>query len=347
MLKTIEENMGRNKLLVSAIISTYNAEKFIKNKLEDLLNQTIAEQIEIIIVNSGSLQDEETIIKEYLKKYSNIKYIKTEQRETIYKAWNRGIRIASGEYITNANTDDRLRKDAIEIFANYMTKHKDIALIYADQFISNIPNEPYELNTFNIRRRTFRPQFNKVRLLCGYMAGSQSFWRGSLHKNDDIWFNEDYEVAGDYDFICRVAERYKIKKIQKIVGVFYKAKDRSNKEDQNRQLTLKESNEIKDLYVRRFINTLTSEQLNILEKKIDRLTMLSGKIWAGINTISEKLVHGYFVPDKIFWLWMRSIIYETKGEFEKAINVIAPISKKYVSELITNQMKKLDELRDW
>ncbi len=77
--------------------------------LEDLENQTIADKIEIIVVDSGSEQDEESIVKEFQRKYSNIKYIRTEKRETVYEAWNRGIKSSSGKYITNANTDDRLR----------------------------------------------------------------------------------------------------------------------------------------------------------------------------------------------------------------------------------------------
>ena len=85
--------MNNKKILVSAIISTYNSEKFIRGKIEDLLAQTIIDKLEIIIVNSGSQQNEDEIIREYLDKYHNIKYIKTKARETISKAWNRGIKI--------------------------------------------------------------------------------------------------------------------------------------------------------------------------------------------------------------------------------------------------------------
>ena len=110
------------KYLVSAIVSTYNSEKHIRGCLEDLENQTIADRLEIVVVNSGSQQNEEAIVKEFQKKYNNIKYIKTERRETIYKAWNRAIKAASGEYITNANTDDRRRQDALEIMAKALGK---------------------------------------------------------------------------------------------------------------------------------------------------------------------------------------------------------------------------------
>ena len=63
--------------------------------MEDLESQTLAEKLEIIIIDSGSEQNERAIVEELKEKYSNIKYIRTENRETIYAAWNRGIVITS------------------------------------------------------------------------------------------------------------------------------------------------------------------------------------------------------------------------------------------------------------
>ncbi|WP_407931600.1 glycosyltransferase, partial [Ignavibacterium album] len=50
--------MSVKDLLVSVIVSTYNSERFIRGKIEDLLNQSIFDKIEIIIINSGSLENE-------------------------------------------------------------------------------------------------------------------------------------------------------------------------------------------------------------------------------------------------------------------------------------------------
>jgi len=68
------------KYLVSAIVSTYNSKRFIRGCLEDLENQTIADRLEIVVVNSGSEQNEDKIVKEFQGRYSNIKYIKTDKR---------------------------------------------------------------------------------------------------------------------------------------------------------------------------------------------------------------------------------------------------------------------------
>ena len=130
--------------LVSTIVSCYNSEDFILGRLEDLENQTIADRLEIVVVNSGSQQNEEKIITEFQEKYSNIKYIKTEHRETVYAAWNRGIKAAQGQYITNANTDDRLRHDALEVMVNALEENPEIALVYANVIITETENETFE-----------------------------------------------------------------------------------------------------------------------------------------------------------------------------------------------------------
>jgi len=59
-----------SKYLVTAIVSTYNAERFIVGCLDDLEQQTIADKLEIIVVNSGSQENEEAIVREYQQKYN-------------------------------------------------------------------------------------------------------------------------------------------------------------------------------------------------------------------------------------------------------------------------------------
>ncbi|MBT8387789.1 MAG: glycosyltransferase, partial [Ignavibacteria bacterium] len=249
-----------NQPLVSAIISTYNSEFFIRGRIKNLLNQTISDQLEIIIVNSGSEENEGEIIKEFLDKNHQIKYIETEERETIYKAWNRGIKLASGKYITNANTDDRLRSDALEVLTDSLAKYEDVALVYANQFISNIPNEEYD--KVKTRKKFKRLNYSRIKLLSGYIAGPQSIWRASLHFKDDIWFNEGLEIGGDYDFVCRVAELYPLLKVPGTLGVYFKSDENKNKEFMDIGLTNEETFQIQDKYLRRYIDSLSARDFD-------------------------------------------------------------------------------------
>ncbi len=188
------------KYLVTAIVSTYNAEQFIRGCLEDLQGQTIADRLEIIVINSASPQGEERIVKEFQRKYSNIKYLRTGTRESLYKAWNRGIRMAGGKYITNANTDDRHSPDALEVLSLALEENPGVGFAYADCLVTTRENERFEENSAD--RCLIFPPFSKRQLLVRQFFGSHPMWRRSLHESVG-YFSEQYQVTGDYDFYIR------------------------------------------------------------------------------------------------------------------------------------------------
>jgi len=130
--------------LVSAIVSTYNSERFIRGCIEDLEAQTIADRIEIIVIDSASPQNEGAIVAELQQQYPNIRYTRTAERETLYKAWNRAIEQARGRYITNANTDDRHRRDALEVLVRTLDENRDAAFAYGDALVTLEENTTWD-----------------------------------------------------------------------------------------------------------------------------------------------------------------------------------------------------------
>lgn len=213
--------MPNKNYLVSAIVSVYNCERFIEGCLEDLERQTIADKLEIVVVNSGSQQNEEAIIKKFQEKYDNIAYIKTENRETIYQAWNRGIKAASGKYITNANSDDRHKKDALETLVNELENNKDTDLVYYDFIVTDTENEIFD-NCTPVAYQNF-PEFDEFRFIRGPSYGHQPMWRKIIHDKI-IYFDESFEVAGDYEFWIRLSlsEKCKFKHIKEYLGLYFK-----------------------------------------------------------------------------------------------------------------------------
>jgi len=208
--------------LVSAIVSTYNSEEFLRGCLDDLEHQTIADKLEIIVVNSGSQENEEAIVCEYQQKYNNIVYIKTEQREGIYTAWNRAAKVARGTFLTNANTDDRHREDALEIMSETLLANPDVALVYGDQIYTDTPNGTFA--NHNAIEMAKRPEYSQERLLFGCCVGSQPMWRKSLHTEFG-YFDETLTCAGDWDFWLRISSRYKFRHISEFLGIYYYNED--------------------------------------------------------------------------------------------------------------------------
>ncbi len=118
--------MDMKNITVSVIVPVYNAEKYLKQCLESLVNQTL-KTMEIIIVNDGSTDGSNRIIEYYEKSYKNIIVIE-QSNSGIAKARQSGYKYASGDYIGWVDNDDfvelnmykRLYDQAVEDNADYV-----------------------------------------------------------------------------------------------------------------------------------------------------------------------------------------------------------------------------------
>ena len=99
---------------ISIIVPAYNAEKYIEKCIESLIHQT-KEELEFIIVNDGSTDHTEEIVKKYKDK--RIKYFKN-KNQGIGKTRNFGIEKAKSNYIMFLDSDDYLEKRACEVMYN-------------------------------------------------------------------------------------------------------------------------------------------------------------------------------------------------------------------------------------
>ncbi len=91
--------------LVTIIIPVYNTEKFLKNCLESVVNQTY-KNIEIIVIDDASTDQSNKIIKNFEKTFKNIKGIYLSSHFGISIARNIGIDLAQGNYIFFLDSDD-------------------------------------------------------------------------------------------------------------------------------------------------------------------------------------------------------------------------------------------------
>ena len=120
-----------NKIVFSIIIAVYNAEKYVKETIDSVINQTLdfKKNTEIILVDDGSKDNSAIICKEYAKKYpDNIKYIYKQNGGTS-SARNAGIKVARGKYFNFLDSDDLLHEAALEKVYNFFKKHKEVNMV--------------------------------------------------------------------------------------------------------------------------------------------------------------------------------------------------------------------------
>ena len=205
---------------ISIITSVYDGDDYIEAFMEDITSQTIFDKCELIMVNPNSPGNEEEVIKRYMEKHKNIIYKKYKTDPGIYGTWNRAIKLATGEYITNANLDDRKSPNSLELHAKHLVLNKDVDLVYADSLITNNPNETFENNSSDGKRYNFE-EFSVEAMLRGNQPHNNPMWRRSLHDTHGL-FNQKYKSAGDWEFFLRCSfGGAKFKKIGGPLGLYY------------------------------------------------------------------------------------------------------------------------------
>lgn len=207
---------------ISLITSVYNGDEFIRPFLEDITQQSIfKDKCELVLVNANSPGNEEEVINEYVEKYpNNIVYRKLEEDPGIYGTWNIGVEMATGEFLTNANLDDRKAVNSLERHAKELCMNADIDLVYADLWITNSPNETFENNSSNGRKYNF-PPFSLENLKMVNMPHSNPMWRRRVHEKHGF-FDAKYRSAGDWELWLRSASQgSKFKKIEDVLGLYY------------------------------------------------------------------------------------------------------------------------------
>jgi len=235
---------------VSIITSVYNGDEFIRPFLEDITRQSIFEdKCELILVNANSPGNEEEVINEYIEKYpDNIVYRKLDADPGIYGTWNVGIEMSSGEYLTNANLDDRKHKNSLEVHAKTLFLDEDVDLVYADMFMTDKPNETWENNSSNNRAYNF-PEYSFENLKMVNMPHASPMWRKSIHKNCGL-FSQKYRSAGDWEMWLRAASKgSKFKKIDDTLGLYYFNPKGISTNTENFSWKKKEEEEIYETYI--------------------------------------------------------------------------------------------------
>lgn len=197
------EELDTSKL-VTVIIPTYNRYNFIEEALNSVLNQTYPNK-EVIVVNDGSTDNTEELIKPYMDR---IIYIKKNNGGTA-SAINAGLRIASGQYYTICDDDDIILPRTLELQMRFIQKNAFVDVLFQDVF--NFKHENAQRNIESVR--SF-PHLSRDELLpwflhdwLGYGSG---LIRSECHQVIGL-YREDLRRSQDHEMYIRLARHFNIR----------------------------------------------------------------------------------------------------------------------------------------
>lgn len=192
-------------LKISIIIATYNSEKTLKQTLDSIRYQTY-ENIETIVIDGLSTDDTLKIVKEYsdvVKRYIS------EKDTGIYNAFNKGINLATGDYIVFLGSDDCL--------INYNVISNVASEIDGTTDMLSAPIICIDENNSEFK---FSNKISQEDIFSGKMLPHPGIFvkKGIMLKYK---FNENNKIISDYEFLVRyILDGGKIKFIDKPVVYF-------------------------------------------------------------------------------------------------------------------------------
>ena len=167
-----------NDVLFSIIVPVYNTGKYIKKCLTSIIN-AIDTDCEVIIINDGSTDDSENIIRDFIEelpdKFKKRFIYKYKENKGLADTKNVGIELSSGKYISVIDSDDYISDDFYTVARRYVNEGYDV-IVY-DLYIifenkeknieSGKKNQKQVLNNYVARACKDDKADLKLALLCG------------------------------------------------------------------------------------------------------------------------------------------------------------------------------------
>lgn len=182
------------------ITAVFNGEEYLTETIESVINQTYR-NIEYIIIDGGSTDGTINLIKKY---EHHLSHWQSEKDESMYEAINKGLKLATGDYVLCLNSDDQLfsSNTILEVFL-YMQKNQGFFAYYGD--IVKIKGNQKK------SKKTFQCSHNNLLYSqhCSFVPHPTLFINKIIAQN--YQYNTFFRYASDYDYILNLTKFVSLK----------------------------------------------------------------------------------------------------------------------------------------
>lgn len=265
--------------LVSVIIPFYNHNQFIKKTLDSIIEDSYPNK-EIVIINDGSTDPNDSNITQWIKDHKNlikINYIKRENKG-LTKTLNELVKISRGKYLLICASDDYLINNTVskrvELLEEVEAKNK-LILISDNIVVDNNDTLLFESNLFEFRRTNIEKLSSDDGLKYSIIkqwsfAGPSWIANRKLFDEHNLYFDENLLVE-DWDFFLRIiAKNYALFYNEKVSAYRWEvnksySNDSAVKRIQNdlRQTALKNSQIFEEPYKQMLLDYCKEEEKSI------------------------------------------------------------------------------------
>ncbi len=225
---------------VSVIIPTYNRARYLTEAIESVLKQTCDDKdIEIIVVDDGSVDDTRERLQPYMEK---IEYFYVDNNKGPAHARNVGMKKARGRYIAFLDSDDHYYPYKVEIQADFLDRHDDVGMVCSELSAINDKGlldefhlKKYHRSAYMENEAAYENIYSKSISISDaglnlkgwedrkvYVGNVfERYYEGLILATNTVMFrrsilesvglqHESYWVFEDYEFVLRIAKAHKV-----------------------------------------------------------------------------------------------------------------------------------------
>lgn len=188
--------------MITVLMAVYNGEKFLKEAMESILNQTYKD-FEFLIINDGSTDKSVEIIESFND--PRIRLVHNEKNLKLIASLNKGISLARGKYIARMDCDDISMPERFEKEVEFLENHSDYGMVGTCYNIIDAQGKVQRNVSY-----PSNPDLIKLflSLTCPLVHGSVMIRAELLKKN--LYGSNDFSAVEDYELWTRIAEKSKI-----------------------------------------------------------------------------------------------------------------------------------------
>lgn len=274
---------------ITVLMSVYNGERFLREAIESILNQTYRE-FEFLIINDGSTDSSREIILSYND--PRIRLIDNEPNIGLTRSLNKGLRLAKGEYIARMDADDISIQERLEKQFKFMEKRLDVGLVTSWYEVIDEKNSCISIIN---DERTFENMYYFFTFGNQFPHSSTFFRKKNVMDLDG--YDERYKRSQDYDLWFRLSRVTRIEMISEVLLKWRKTDINISNMFKNEQTDFAKqifitnlesilSNRLNlDEYIYLFNNFNGNITKNNLIKSINHLVEINKKVLYSINPV--------------------------------------------------------------
>lgn len=229
-------------ITITVILPVFNGENFIESILQSLTVQTFPD-FQVIIIDDGSTDKTRELCEKKCEQDKRFICVR-QDNAGVSAARNRGLKLASGKYITYVDADDWLEKDTLKLLVELAEEHK-ADVVFCQSIRQNVvrPLDPQKTGTVVIaeNENVLKYNFGNIR------KRSMAFFRNDILK--DLYFDESIKFSEDVLFIIKaLAKAKKVVSESTILYHYYQHPDSTLHKKQGLEFFVSNVNAQKQIY---------------------------------------------------------------------------------------------------